>query len=370
MANTGLISSHQLSAYANPQAGQAGTASVVLGNDNTTVTGYNTHDSDPTIHVQSSNIASRPAAAVNQRFWITTDTLRIYLDSGSQWNEVAYALNSGPTIADSITINSAAGNPTLTFDKAGVRTAAIISTGADIISFTDHLGNTVFTINNGALTTTSSLASADITGITVNDQNVLTVSSTHATFTHDVVHLNTTAAGASGFNWINAIANSVAVFSVRGDGFVFGAGLFVTNANSGGPSVVFANTDAGSGAETIVQFKRNTTTVVGSISTTDTTTTYATSSDERLKTWDTLGDVGYIIDGVLVVAGAFRRNPSEGRPMMLAQQVYNYAPWAVTVGGNDPETEPWQIDHSQLVPLHHAELQSLRRRLARLEATA
>jgi hypothetical protein len=93
---TGLVSQHQLASYASPQAGQAGTASVVLGNDNTTVTGYNAHDADPSVHVQSSSFAVLPAAAAAGAGakWMTYDTgpatVRMFYSDGSVWTEFNY----------------------------------------------------------------------------------------------------------------------------------------------------------------------------------------------------------------------------------------------------------------------------------------
>lgn len=84
----GTVSSWQQSSFANPQNGQAGDASVVLGNDNAIRGKHNSHDADPTIHIQSSDLATRPAAGTPQRAWWTTDAFRLYFDFGGVWNEL------------------------------------------------------------------------------------------------------------------------------------------------------------------------------------------------------------------------------------------------------------------------------------------
>lgn len=102
-----LVGSHQQGAFSTPQNGQPTDASVVLANDNANRTTTNAHDADATIHVQSSVLASRPAAGTAQRVWITTDGLRFYLDSGSVWNELDYlSKTAGGTVAGAVTLSA------------------------------------------------------------------------------------------------------------------------------------------------------------------------------------------------------------------------------------------------------------------------
>lgn len=102
-----LVSQHQLSSYATPINGAAGDATVVLGNDNSTVTGYNSHDADGTIHVQDSSaavFAAIPAGTQGRKWW-TNDSGAIYqyYDNGSAWVEVNYLRNTGGTITSTTT---------------------------------------------------------------------------------------------------------------------------------------------------------------------------------------------------------------------------------------------------------------------------
>lgn len=87
---SGQVSSNQQGAFTTPVNGASGDAAVVLGNDNALRLKYNAHDADATVHVQSSVLASRPAAGTAGRFWWTSDGLRLYYDTGAAWSEVAY----------------------------------------------------------------------------------------------------------------------------------------------------------------------------------------------------------------------------------------------------------------------------------------
>lgn len=174
---TGLVSQHQLSAYANPQAGQAGTASVVLGNDNTTVTGYNTHDADPSIHVQSSAIASRPAAAAagSGAKWMSFDTgpstVRLFYSDASSWTELNY-FGSAVTFAAAVT-----------FGSSVTIAGAILFSGAATFASTVGIAGAVTmasTVGIAGATTVAGLITASA-GLTIASGQTLTV--TGATIT-------------------------------------------------------------------------------------------------------------------------------------------------------------------------------------------
>lgn len=88
----GTVGAYQASTFTDPQNGQTPIdADQVTDNDNALGEVHNDHDADATIHVQSSVVASRPVAGTAQRVWLTTDhPRRIYLDSGSAWQELHY----------------------------------------------------------------------------------------------------------------------------------------------------------------------------------------------------------------------------------------------------------------------------------------
>lgn len=101
------------------------------------------------------------------------------------------------------------------------------------------------------------------------------------------------------------------------------------------------------------------------------TITYGNSSDYRAK--DIIGDYtdsGTIIDGLKVYLGLMKGATIE-RPMMIAHELQEYAPYAVT-GEKDAVNEDGtpkfqQVDHSVLIPLLVAEIKSLRERLSKIE---
>lgn len=86
------VGSHSVAAFTSPSNGDALDANVVKGNDNTVRTAFVAHDADPGIHLQSSTLASRPAAGTAGRKWLTTDSgnVRLWYDTGSVWEEADY----------------------------------------------------------------------------------------------------------------------------------------------------------------------------------------------------------------------------------------------------------------------------------------
>jgi hypothetical protein len=101
-------------------------------------------------------------------------------------------------------------------------------------------------------------------------------------------------------------------------------------------------------------------------------TAYNTTSDYRAK--DILGPVanpGATIDALKVYEGQMK-GATQSRPMLVAHEAQAVAPYSVTGekdAVNDDGTPKYQqMDVSSLVPLLIAEIQSLRARVAALEA--
>jgi hypothetical protein len=128
----------------------------------------------------------------------------------------------------------------------------------------------------------------------------------------------------------------------------------------------------------------------GSISSpTSTSVAFNTTSDYRLKVVLSRFDPHSIIDSIPVHEGYFKTTPGDFKPMFLAHEVQVHIPWAVTgykdevhqedlvyvepatkirtVLSKKGEIKPQQLDHSALVPVIWAELQSLRKRVKELE---
>lgn len=112
------------------------------------------------------------------------------------------------------------------------------------------------------------------------------------------------------------------------------------------------------------------TTQVGSISTNGTTTTYGTSSDERLKSnIADAGDAGAIIDALRVRQWDWKSDGTHEAFGFVAQEEALIYPPAVVAGDSDPETisQQWSRDDAKLVPLLVKCVQNLRRRLALID---
>jgi hypothetical protein len=113
-------------------------------------------------------------------------------------------------------------------------------------------------------------------------------------------------------------------------------------------------------------------TVVGNITITTTATAYNTSSDHRMK--EAIVDApecGAVIDALRVRSFRFKRDGTPVTHGFIAQELYAVAPDAVAPGDDDPVniTTTWGVDAGKLVPMLVKELQSLRRRVAQLEAS-
>lgn len=119
-------------------------------------------------------------------------------------------------------------------------------------------------------------------------------------------------------------------------------------------------------ASGVVLSFRNNGTVVGQVSHTNTTTTYATSSDARLK-HDIIDapEAGNLIDAIQVRSFKWNADDSEQRYGFVAQELVTVAPEAVS--GDPYSDEMMGVDYSKLVPMLVKEIQSLRARVAQLE---
>jgi hypothetical protein len=101
------------------------------------------------------------------------------------------------------------------------------------------------------------------------------------------------------------------------------------------------------------------------------TTQYITSSDRRLKENIAPADeAGELIDEIEIVSHDWK-NGDHVKYGVIAQDLYKVAPEAVGVGDADDVEElkkPWGVDYGKLVPMLVKEVQSLRKRVAELEA--
>jgi len=107
-------------------------------------------------------------------------------------------------------------------------------------------------------------------------------------------------------------------------------------------------------------------TAVGSITSTGTTTAFNITSDVRLK-HDIVDapEASSLIDAIKVRSFKWDADNSEQRYGMVAQELLEVAPEAVSVPAD--EEQMMGVDYSKLVPMLIKEIQSMRLRLAQLE---
>lgn len=152
-----------------------------------------------------------------------------------------------------------------------------------------------------------------------------------------------------------------------------GASLFLSAYSSSGAGTLrVANANSPSGQ--LIEFFNGIGANVGSISTNGATTTYGTTSDQRLKIDDGLIDGEAAAKIVRALRPRWFRWQShsdrQSEPGFFAQQVHRVFPWAVTKGRGKVGSKsyhPWSMDAGKLMPVLVAYVQHLERRLVALE---
>jgi hypothetical protein len=147
-----------------------------------------------------------------------------------------------------------------------------------------------------------------------------------------------------------------------------------TNNTSGNPAISARNL-ASAGSNTValdlvftnagdmtnsrfVQFKDSDGTI-GTITVASATTiAYNTSSDKRLKENFTDYEALPILNEIQSIKFNWIKDKKVNHGV-IAQQLYEVFPEAVTVGGLDPKKDPWQVDPSKMVPLLIKSIQEL-----------
>ena len=142
----------------------------------------------------------------------------------------------------------------------------------------------------------------------------------------------------------------------------------------GGDSAVFSRASTGETMQVcrdtshgdFIRFKRNNISI-GTIAASGSTTSYNTSSDQRLKeNIADADDAGSKVDSIQVRKFDWKVDGSHQDYGMVAQELQAVAPEAVSTP-EDPE-EMMSVDYSKLVPMMLKEIQSLRARVNALEA--
>lgn len=156
-----LVGQHQVSAFTAPVTGGPRSASVVKGNDDANRAGINAHDNDAAIHVQDSDLASRPGFGTVGRKWVTTDSgaRYVYYDDGSAWRDLDYVKLSGGTITGAVTISAGGiavtGNSSVTGTLTVSSTVTVSAGGAAITGNSTIAGSLTVTTAKTTLAATA-----------------------------------------------------------------------------------------------------------------------------------------------------------------------------------------------------------------------
>lgn len=153
-----VVGQHQVSTFSGPTAGGPRSAAVIKGNDDANRAGSNAHDADATIHVQDSDLASRPGAGTVGRKWLTTDIggRWLYYDDGSAWQIMDFLKLTGGTLTGALTVSAGGaaitGNSSVT-GTLTVSAALTVSAGGAAITGNSSVAGTLAV--TGALTVTT-----------------------------------------------------------------------------------------------------------------------------------------------------------------------------------------------------------------------
>jgi hypothetical protein len=267
------------------------------------------------------------------------------------WNQAA----SG-TAGNAITFTQA-----MTLDASSRLLLGTTSAGS-------NQGMTIYNATQGELrlqNSTTGNTAADGFQIMVNgsDANVFNRENASLVFgTNDTERARITSAGNVAFGKTVAEESQA---SGSGYGFNVDGGngpyfSIVQTSAATGNACIYLNRKNSSGNMQVFQYDN---TVVGSITHTSTTTSYNTTSDQRLK--ENIIDApefGSVIDSLQVRSFDWKANNAHQRAGFIAQELVIVAPEAV-YQPEDTE-EMMAVDYSKLVPMLVKEIQSLRQRLS------
>ena len=144
-----------------------------------------------------------------------------------------------------------------------------------------------------------------------------------------------------------------------------GSGSGFVDTSFGRNQLRFAHTDnTGSSRSFLVFYGGTAGNSVGTITASNTTTTYNTTSDQRLKENIVDAPAGNI-DAIRVRSFDWKADGAHQTYGMVAQELVDVAPEAVTQG--ETEDDMWAVDYSKLVPMMIKEIQDLKAEVAALK---
>ena len=144
-----------------------------------------------------------------------------------------------------------------------------------------------------------------------------------------------------------------------------GSGSGFIDTSNGRNQLRLAHTDnTGTSRSLLVFYGGTAGNSVGTITASNSATTYNTGSDQRLKQNIVDAPAGNI-DAIRVRSFDWKVDGSHQTYGMVAQELVDVAPEAVSQG--ETEEDMWGVDYSKLVPMMIKEIQDLRARVAQLE---
>jgi hypothetical protein len=249
--------------------------------------------------------------------------------------------------------NLLVGGTTAVYSAAGRGLVEINGSNNSFLGFTVGGASKGFILHGGTNLTINNAANGDMVFLT-NDTERARITS------GGVFLIGTTSAVVSGSETCG-ISGGVGL-GVRSTGGTSSfAGAFWNDAGSGDNVLIRLYTESGGIERGTITYNR-----AGGL------VAYNTTSDYRSKNiFGPVQDSGATIDALKVYEGQMK-GASQSRPMLVAHEAQEHAPYAVT-GEKDAVNEDGtpkyqQIDHSSLVPLLIAEIQSLRARVVALES--
>lgn len=281
----------------------------------------------------------------------TTDNAIARYDgvTGQLQNSAATIGDNGSDLTLTYVDSGATGGPVVQLDRTSASPAA-----SDLLGAVTFRGNDSAANVDAYATIVAQIVDATSTS---EDGRLLLQTAIAGTMT-TVLSLN---AGTSTLLGSFSATASLATASYSASGA--SAGVLIVGDSGGAASVRVSTTSTASQLHT---YFSNPNGVVGSISTSGTTTAYNTTSDENLKTNFRDFDSGPIIDGLEVYLYDWKVGGSGYGAK--AQQAFEVFPDAVTPGNDlDPSADgfvPWSMDWSKLGPVMWREIQDLRKRLA------
>ena len=175
---------------------------------------------------------------------------------------------------------------------------------------------------------------------------------------------------ASGNLWLSASGNvgigitnpgqTLTVYGSNTNGFM--EGIYNTGGGTTSDGLAISAGSNSTAGAVMVYLIRPDGTAIGSISQNSATTVaYNTTSDRRIK--ENIADSASGLDllaKIKVRDYNYIADPDKQTQQgFIAQELYDIYPQAVTVGGEDPKTRPWQVDYGKLTPLLVKSVQDL-----------